>query len=539
MGFWPDFSNAVSSVTSTVENTVSNVVNNVASDAQTAVSDVETAVGSAVSNTVSDAETAVSDVESSVGSAVSNISSSVSNAVSNAVSSVSNAVNSTYNSVSEAVNTASPYVSQAENLPAPPVKPSKKGSKKPPTPKQKEEKLIKKPLKKIEKALIEPTGILKEIEDLPEIIISDIKEEFGHLLIDKVGEWLVSMFPEIEKGVMPSVDATNILFNSPTATEEVTQLVAGLALGTLARLLPAGLGNEAFYMANAEYPARLPESGELLSMEIRHVFQKSYRNFFSKEQPTEIWRQSMQNQGFDKFWQDSIWSGHWKLLSVQDVMDMFHRNRDGIVPDSIGFDKDDLELWYKWNGILPEYRDRLTYAAYEPIPFYYVEGLLSSGILATAKDAENAYLDIGMKPSLSKMLAVKGMAVLSEKTKSISLSAVIDMYKKGIASYNDTFSDVMKIGFSQSATQKLMELATSEIQKKSTHELKRRATKQASTKKLTSSEALEAFRYGIIDKSVAEQYIIAYGYSGVEAQILLKTAEVKYKMVPPVIPSKK
>ncbi len=97
----------------------------------------------------------------------------------------------------------------------------------------------------------------------------------------------------------------------------------------------------------------------------------------------------------------------------------------------------------------------------------------------------------------------------------------------------------MKIGFSQAATQKLMELATSEIQKKSSHELKRRVEKTASTKKLTSSEALEAFRYGVISKVLAEEYIIAYGYSGAEAAVLLKTAEVKYKMIAPKTPSKK
>ncbi len=432
MGFWGDFTNAVSSVVNTVSNVVSNVASNVVSDVSTAVSDVENTVSSAVTSTVSDAETAVSDVENTVSSAVSAVTSDVSGAVNNATESVGNAIANTYSGFSSSASSVAPYVDQAENLPTKPSKPSKKGSKSKPSLKKKEEKLLKKPLKRIEKAIAEPESIIKEITELPEVIISDIKSEFTHLIIDKLGAWLEDTFKDIEKGVMPSVDATNILFNSSGATEEITQLVAGLAMGTLARLLPAGLGNEAFYMANAEYPARIPESGELLNMEIRHVFQKSYRQFFSKEQPSGIWRQSMTNQGFDKFWQDSVWSGHWKLLSVQDAMDMFHRNREGIVPDSIGFDKDDLELWYKWNGVLPEYRDRLTYAAYEPIPFYYVEGLLSSGILATAKDAENAYLDIGMKPSLATMLATKGMAVLSEKTKSLSLSAVVDMYKKAL-----------------------------------------------------------------------------------------------------------
>jgi len=374
--------------------------------------------------------------------------------------------------------------------------------------------------------------------NLPDAFVSAGETKAKDVIIGNIASFLAENLEGMGKGIAPTNDSVRVLFGEPDWDDRISHIFSTAILGIIAKVLPSGLGNEAFYMSNSMYPSRLPDNSELLNMEIRGAFNKPVRNFLTQEKSSELWKATMGDLGYDEFWAKSVWASHWNILQLGDIMDMFHRNRKGVVKDDVVFSEDDLKLWFDWSAILPEFQNKVTWAAYEPIPFFYVQGLVKDNILSTVEDAENAYLDIGMNPVLSKKLATAGLAMVDDKTKSLTLSAIIDLYKEHISTFTETYSDIQKLGYTKEAATKLMEIALAETSRRDTHELKRRVEKKSSNKKISESQAIDAFRYGVISKKEAEEYIVAFGFSGPEAEILLQTAEIKYKLRAPTKGSK-
>jgi hypothetical protein len=105
--------------------------------------------------------------------------------------------------------------------------------------------------------------------------------------------------------------------------------------------------------------------------------------------------------GISSEWFTRYWRSHWQLPGLQDVFDMLHRLRQGVVNNP--FTDSDLDAYLKTTPLPPYFHDKLKAISYNPFTRVDIRRMYKMGVLSK-DDVTKAYQDLGYDLNKSKIL---------------------------------------------------------------------------------------------------------------------------------------
>jgi len=154
--------------------------------------------------------------------------------------------------------------------------------------------------------------------------------------------------------------------------------------GQLARM-GFGEGNRA---AIAELDKRIPAPPDLVRMAVREAFDRSLAEqlgYVTALPPG--FAEGLARQGYEEEWAERWWWAHWRLPSMGEAFEMFHRLRDDVT-------EEELRLLLKAQDIPFLWHDRFISIAYKPLTRVDVRRMFASGVL-TEEEVNDSYRDLG------------------------------------------------------------------------------------------------------------------------------------------------
>jgi hypothetical protein len=130
----------------------------------------------------------------------------------------------------------------------------------------------------------------------------------------------------------------------------------------------------------------IPPVQDLITMAVREAFTPNIISQYGLEEdfPPEFAREAAK-QGVSEDWAKKYWASHWRLPSLTDAFEMFHRRV---------ITRDDLITLMRTQDIMPFWRDKLIDIAFNPLTRVDVRRMHKLGVLDD-QQTFNAYLDIG------------------------------------------------------------------------------------------------------------------------------------------------
>lgn len=131
--------------------------------------------------------------------------------------------------------------------------------------------------------------------------------------------------------------------------------------------------------------AMIPTPSELTRMQLREVFLPGRREELVGTEERPVFDSYMAQQGFSKFWSDSVWGAHWQLPSISQLNEMLFR---GVI---------DQEEWTRlvtFNDYEPTQIPRLQEIIYNPYTRVDVRRMHRLGVL-NDDELLQAYADLG------------------------------------------------------------------------------------------------------------------------------------------------
>lgn len=205
----------------------------------------------------------------------------------------------------------------------------------------------------------------------------------------------------------------------------------------------------------------IPGVGELITMTVREAFNDEVASRFGYDEdfPSEVLPYTSA-QGLSEEWVRRYWRMHWVLPSVGQGFEMLHRLRPGTT--DVPFTDQDLEILLKALDIPNYWRSRLTQVSYNPLTRVDVRRMHDMGIL-DREDVKGSYLDIGYNEENAENMTQFTEAYNAQDKKSLSRSAVLKAYKKGILNENEALDIMTASGHSVEEAQFYVDLTTFEI----------------------------------------------------------------------------
>ena len=182
--------------------------------------------------------------------------------------------------------------------------------------------------------------------------------------------------------------------------------------------------------------------------------------------------------------------------------------------------------WLSWVGMSPilnhivaEPADRALLAAFpsKGLTKSEIERAFKTGMFDERKLREELRMMGYTDEAITTIISIINKEKV-EKERDLSKSDILRAYRDGIITDADAIMYLNRLGYSTEEAQILLQL----------YKPSREAEKRGRTRDLTTSQILQAYRYGVIpDRAAAKRMLIQIGYSEEEAELLLKIEDTK------------
>ena len=266
----------------------------------------------------------------------------------------------------------------------------------------------------------------------------------------------------------------------------------------------------------------LPGVQDLVLMAVREVFSPVIAEKFGLfEDFPPAFAENAAKIGLSDEWARNFWAAHWTLPSIMQGFFMMHRRV---------ISQDELQMLLKAQDVMPFWRDKLVDISYNPLTRVDVRRMHKTGVL-NRKQVYDAYLDVGFNPENAELMTEftvrynaddteGGSSKLKELTRSVIQSA----YKKGVISKVDAMARLQELGYGIADSQLLLDLLDYEEQLDLLPDERKEITNRLNT--LT----IRAYTSRAISKIEATDTLKDSGYTGVEIEALLTTADLEHDL---------
>jgi hypothetical protein len=264
----------------------------------------------------------------------------------------------------------------------------------------------------------------------------------------------------------------------------------------------------------AKEPTNLPGPQDLVSMELREVFRPSERSEQLQPPPSDDFRKYMLELGYSEYWASSYWAAHWRLPSIENGFEMFHRLRPGAVPSTLSFTRSDLERLLKRSDVLPAYIPKLVEIAYSPYTRVDVRRMYRLGILSESQVKE-AYLDLGYNDERAGNLTRFTVQDTPEDEAAVTLSGMANAYLDGILERSDISEYIELRGYDAKTVTWFWKILNARKKEAA------RPKPEAKPKALTKTDVINGFNEGLLSDSEAISQLQLLGYTAIAARYII------------------
>jgi len=225
--------------------------------------------------------------------------------------------------------------------------------------------------------------------------------------------------------------------------------------------------------------------------------------------------------GLSDEWSRNYWAAHWTLPSIMQGFTMMHRR---VISQA------DLQMLLKAQDIMPFWRDKLVDISFNPLTRVDVRRMHDTGVL-NRRQVFDAYLDVGFNQENAERMTEFTIRYNADdiegsggKLKELTRSVIQSAYKKGVISHVDALARLQELGYGIPDSQLLLDLLDYEEQLDLLPDEKKQITARLNT--LT----IKAYTSRAISKIEATDTLRDSGYTGVEIEALLTTADLEHDL---------
>jgi len=266
----------------------------------------------------------------------------------------------------------------------------------------------------------------------------------------------------------------------------------------------------------------MPSVQDLVLMAVREVFTPDIADKFGLfEDYPPAFAENAAKIGLSDEWSRNYWAAHWTLPSIMQGFTMMHRRV---------ITQDELKMLLRAQDVMPFWRDKLVDISFNPLTRVDVRRMHDTGVL-NRKQVYDAYLDVGFNAENAERMTEFTIRYNADdvegsggKLKELTRSVIQSAYKKGVISKVDALARLQELGYGIADSQLLLDLLDYEEQLNLLPDEKKQITVRLNT--LT----VKAYTSRAISKIEATDTLKDSGYSGVEIEALLTTADLEHDL---------
>lgn len=208
-----------------------------------------------------------------------------------------------------------------------------------------------------------------------------------------------------------------------------------------------------------ELSERIPSPGDLISIAVREGFDDAVASKFGYDEafPGEA-AVAAEKGGMSQEWFRRLWRSHWRLPSITQGFDMFHR---GILSQQ------ELELLMRAADIPSFWRNKLIQLSYNVVTRVDVRRMFALGVL-TAQEVYDRYLAQGYTPDDAAKMTEWTVAEYAEEERELTKTDILKMYRDSILNETETTAYLDALGYASESIGLL--LAREDLQKVADYE---------------------------------------------------------------------
>jgi len=183
---------------------------------------------------------------------------------------------------------------------------------------------------------------------------------------------------------------------------------------------------------------RIPSPGDLISIAVREGFDDAVASKFGYDEafPSEA-AEAAEKGGLPTEWFRRLWRAHWRLPSLTQGFDMYHR---GIMS------KDELELLMRAADIPSFWRNKLIQLSYNVITRVDTRRMYAIGVLSEA-DLVARYVAQGYSPDDAAKLTEWTIAEYAESERELTKTDILRMYRENILNDEEAIAYLEALGY--------------------------------------------------------------------------------------------
>ena len=226
----------------------------------------------------------------------------------------------------------------------------------------------------------------------------------------------------------------------------------------------------------------IPGVGDLIQFAVKEAFSpEQVRDLqLDSEFPAEILEHT-KAQGLDEKWTRKFWQSHWILPSAGQGYEMLHRGR---------IDMDMLDKLLKALDYSPAWREHLREISYNVVTRVDARRMYEIGAIGEDK-LLRYYLDMGYIEEDAIDLVAWTKIEYGEERKSAALGQILKAFEYDFLSETETNAYIRKMGYSQEATDVIIQNKSTEIYIKNRTELVNQTKKLYIGTYITKEEAVQ------------------------------------------------
>ena len=277
--------------------------------------------------------------------------------------------------------------------------------------------------------------------------------------------------------------------------------------------------HEKFVFGLLQLADQIPSRADLVEMAVKEAFNPAAIAQFglAGEFPADFgfW---MDRQGYTEDWARKYWIAHWRLPSVEQVFDMFHR---GLV------DIGTVDLFLKVADYSPPWRDRLRAISYNPLNRVDVRRMYQAGVVGPER-VEAVYRALGYSPQdaadLTTYVKLKwppGGAGPGEDLRALTAGTIKAAYARRLIPRDQAVLRLEDLDFSPDDAELTVSIWDFDF---FTDPSQRSAL---NPQELSRSVVQTAYERRLVDKNLAAAQLEDLGFTPEDANVLLELIDLK------------
>jgi hypothetical protein len=185
---------------------------------------------------------------------------------------------------------------------------------------------------------------------------------------------------------------------------------------------------------------RIPSPGDLISIAVREGFDDAVATRFGYDEafPGEA-AEAAAKGGMPTEWFKRLWRSHWRLPSITQGFDMFHR---GIMSQS------DLELLMRAADVPSFWRSKLIQLSYNVVTRVDVRRMYALGVLSI-EEVYQSYQAQGYTPDDAAKMTEWTVAEYAEEERELTKSDILGMYRDSVLNENEASGYLTALGYEE------------------------------------------------------------------------------------------